>query len=162
MSFIWAAFAALLCWAAICDARTYRIPNWISAALAGLFAVAAIASGAALWDFWPHLAVGAGAFAIGYLLYLFTNMGAGDAKLAAAVALWAGASGLYALVVALAVAMAILALGLVALRLLLGRLLKTAPAMRILTRGAPAPLGVAISAAAIVASARFDGALWAF
>src|SRR5262245_46251156 len=85
-SAIWVAFAALFLAAAVFDGRSYRIPNWISAALVALFVVAGLASGESLLSFWPHVALGAGVLLIGYLLYLFTGMGAGDAKLGAAAA----------------------------------------------------------------------------
>lgn len=161
MSIVWIVFAGLFLAAAVNDARRYKIPNWISLGLMLLFAVAAAASREPLEDFWPHLAAGAAALAVGYALYAFTGMGAGDAKLGAAAILWSGPGALYPLAGAFAVAMALLAIGLIALRLALVGL-KVAPSMRALQRGAPAPLGVAIAAAAIAASRFFDGVLWAF
>jgi prepilin peptidase CpaA len=159
-SAIWIAFAALFLAAAVFDGRSYRIPNWISVALAGLFVLTVLVSGKPPADYWPHLALGAGVLLIGYLLYLFTGMGAGDAKLAAAAVLWAGLSGLYSWTFFLALAMAVLAIGLVAARRIAFATVGAEPKLRILQRGAPVPLGVAIAAAAILASGSFDPALW--
>jgi prepilin peptidase CpaA len=159
-SAIWIVFAGLLLAAAVFDGRSYRIPNWISVALAVLFAVAAAVSGEPLAGFWPHLALGIAVLLVGYLLYRFTGMGAGDAKLAAAAVLWAGLPGLYAWTFFLALAMAALALGLVAARRIAITAAGGEPKLRILQRGAPVPLGVALAAATILASGSFDPALW--
>jgi prepilin peptidase CpaA len=162
-SVIWGAFTCLLLAAAVIDARSYRIPNWIPLALAGLFGIAAVASGQPIVEFWPHLATGLAVLAVGYLLYMLTGMGAGDAKLAAAGALWAGVGGLYTLTFTLAVSMAALAITLVALRRLVPALSGGAePGMRVLQRGAPVPLGIALAAALILASWQFEPALWTF
>jgi prepilin peptidase CpaA len=161
-SVIWFVFAGLFLAAAIVDARSYKIPNWISLALVGLFVTAAVASGKPMLDFWPHFATGLAVLAAGYLLYLLTGMGAGDAKLAAAGALWAGVTGLYMLTITLAVSMAVLAFTLVALRRLVPAVSGAEAGMRMLQRGAPVPLGIALSGAMILASWQFNPALWAF
>lgn len=161
-SVIWAAFAGLFALAAIIDGRTYKIPNWISIALAALFLVAALGSGQPLADFWPHAALGLGVLAAGYILYKFSGMGAGDAKLGAVAVLWAGVAGLYAWTFFLALAMAALAVGLVAIRRIAVVTTGGEPKHRILRRGAPVPLGIALAAATILASGSFDRALWAF
>ena len=160
LSVIWVVFSGLFFAAAVIDARSYRIPNWIPLALAALFAVAVALSGKTIVDYWPSFALGAGMMAIGYGLYAVTGMGAGDAKLAAAAVMWAGLAGLYAWVFALAMSMAALAVALIVLR-------RVAPAgqaakARVLQRGAPVPLGIALAAASILASWRFDAALWTF
>ncbi len=160
-SAIWIAFAGLFLAAAVLDGRSYRIPNWISVALVGLFLVAVLLSGQPPADFWPHLVAGLGVLAIGSLLDLVTGMGAGDAKLAAAAVLWAGLTGLYAWTFFLALAMAVLALMLVAARRLASaRAAGAESKVRILQRGAPVPLGIALAAAAILASGSFNPALW--
>ncbi|HEV7692025.1 MAG TPA: prepilin peptidase [Hyphomonadaceae bacterium] len=161
---IWAAFTVLVLIAAVADARSYRIPNWISLALAGLFVIAltvAVAmNGQPIQDFWPHILTGAAILALGYALYQFTGMGAGDAKLAAAIGLWVGFDGLYMWTFTLAVAMAMLAFGLIVLRRALpaGISEKT----RVFQKGAPVPLGVAIGLSAIAASPWFNRALFGF
>jgi prepilin peptidase CpaA len=158
----WVAFAGLLLAAAVTDARSYKIPNWISIALVVLFIIAVLASGQPALGFWPHVAAGLAVLAVGYILYMLTGMGAGDAKLAAAGALWSGVSGLYMVTFTLAVSMAALALSLVALRRLVPAVSGAEPSTRMLQRGAPVPLGIALSAAMILASWQFDPALWAF
>ena len=162
LSVIWAVYAAILVYAAVSDARTYRIPNWTSIALVVLFALAVLIGRPGWPDFWPHLAMGAAAFAVGYLLYHFTGMGAGDAKLGAAVALWAGWSGGYGLLVALTAAMAILALTLIIIRRIFAARSEVEPSIRAFQKNAPVPLGVAISAAGVIASFGYAPVLWAF
>ena len=159
-SVIWIAFTALFLAAAVFDGRSYKIPNWISVALVALFVVATLASGESFPDFWPHFALACGVLLIGYLLYLFTGMGAGDAKLAAATVLWAGLSGLYSWTFFLALAMTVLALGLIAARRVATAVVGGEPKLRVLQRGAPVPLGVALAAAAILASGSFNPSLW--
>jgi prepilin peptidase CpaA len=157
---IWAGFAVLLLIAVVTDARSYRIPNWISITLAALFAFAAVVSGEGIDTWWPHLAAAAAVFGVGYALYAFTGMGAGDGKLGAAIVLWTGMSGLYAWLVMLTIAMAMLAIGLVVLRRALpaGVSGKT----RVFQKGAPVPLGIALGLAAIAASRWFNPELWTF
>ncbi|HXI86769.1 MAG TPA: prepilin peptidase, partial [Parvularculaceae bacterium] len=79
MSLVWIGFAALLAGAGVSDALTYRIPNWISVALALLFVLAAGLRGAPFLPLWPNVAAAGIVLGIGYLLFRFTKMGAGDA-----------------------------------------------------------------------------------
>jgi prepilin peptidase CpaA len=161
---IWAAFTVLVLIAVYTDVRTNRIPNWISLALTGLFAVSAIfavtVKGEPVQNLWPHLAIGAAVLAIGYCLYLYTNMGAGDAKLAAAISLWTGFYGLYIWNFMLAAMMMLVAIGLLILR-------RTLPAgitdkHPVFQKRGPVPLGFAIGPAAIAASPWFNHALFGF
>jgi len=75
---------------AMTDLVSYRIPNWVSLALAGAFVVAAAAGGMPLSTFGWHLLVGLGGLVVGFTLFAFNIVGGGDAKLFAAGALWAG------------------------------------------------------------------------
>ncbi|MEJ1160094.1 A24 family peptidase [Prosthecomicrobium sp. N25] len=86
---MFAAFMVIGCAAILFDLRSLRIPNWISAALAALFLVYALA----------HLDIGAAAqrlllaavvFAVGFGAWMLGIFGAGDVKLLAAYALWLG------------------------------------------------------------------------
>jgi prepilin peptidase CpaA len=160
MSIIWTVFVILLLWAAVSDAASYRIPNWICAALAALFIGSAVGSGEPVTGFWLHFLLGAGVLAMGYLLHRFTGMGAGDAKLGAAAVLWAGQGGLYTWTLFFALSMAGLALALVIARRAALRINGGTSSARILKRGAPVPLGVALAAATILASGSFDPRLW--
>jgi prepilin peptidase CpaA len=160
MSIIWTVFVILLLWAAMSDAASYRIPNWICAALAALFIGSVVGSGEPVTGFWLHFLLGAGVLAMGYLLYRFTGMGAGDAKLGATALLWAGLEGLYDWALFLALSMAVLVLALVIARRVALGIAGGASSVRILKRGAPVPLGVALAAATILASGSFDHRLW--
>lgn len=81
-------FTAALGWAAVSDIRVRRIPNWTVLAILGLFGPWALMSTAA-WVLWA-LAAGAIALAVGFGLYALGMVGAGDSKLFAVVALFAG------------------------------------------------------------------------
>lgn len=75
---------------AMSDLVSYKIPNWIPAALAALFALAAALAGLSLETVGWHLAVCLGALICGMALFGFGLIGGGDAKLFAAGALWMG------------------------------------------------------------------------
>jgi prepilin peptidase CpaA len=158
---VWILLAGLLLVAAATDARAYRIPNWVCAAIAVLFLATAPFS-MNFETIWPHLATGCAVFAVGYALYALTGMGAGDAKLAAAIGLWAGPAGFQTWITFFALAMLALAILLVGMRRVAHSLGAAEPSMRILSRGAPVPLGVALSASAILGSPAFAVGLWTF
>ena len=90
-------FTAVVGWAAVSDARSRKIPNWTVLAIVGLFAPWAFLAGPG-WALWA-LAAGAGVLVVCFLLYLLGLFGAGDAKLFAAVALFAGLGHLAALAI---------------------------------------------------------------
>lgn len=161
MSAAWLVFVGLLLVAAVTDARSYRIPNWVCVAVVALFAVAA-PIGLAPDRIALHVAVGVAVFGVGYLLYALTGMGAGDAKLGAAIAIWVGPASLQSWLTYFALAMLVLAFVLVGVRRAVLPLVGQEPAMRILRRGAPVPLGLALAASAILASPGFDPGLWIF
>ncbi|HYM98748.1 MAG TPA: prepilin peptidase [Aestuariivirgaceae bacterium] len=83
-------FILLMLTAAVSDLRSYRLPNWLVAAVASLFIVAAAATGMplslALW----HGLAGVLVLIAGFGLFTAGVIGGGDAKLLAAVALWIG------------------------------------------------------------------------
>lgn len=79
---------ALLAVAGISDIVKRKIPNWTVIGLIVVWVGAAIA-GQAVGPWYLALAAAVIAFAIGYLLYHFGLMGAGDAKLFTAGALFA-------------------------------------------------------------------------
>lgn len=82
-------FVALLLAAAISDGLRRRIPNWAVLALVGLYAVIAVI-GMAPTSPWSALGAALIAFPITYGLYHFCILGAGDAKLFTAAALFVG------------------------------------------------------------------------
>ena len=83
-------FPALMAFAASSDLFTMTISNRLSLALAGGFVLLAAASGLA----WPvigmHVAAAALVLVISFILFTRGWIGGGDAKLAAATALWFG------------------------------------------------------------------------
>ncbi len=83
------AAAAVLITAAIYDARSYTIPNYVSLLLVILFPFYIFAAPQPV-EWGPHVVVFAVAGAAGFLAFLMKWAGAGDAKLIAAAALWAG------------------------------------------------------------------------
>jgi prepilin peptidase CpaA len=82
----------LLIIAAASDVLSLRIPNWLNILTAVLFLPLAWATGMPLGEFGIHLAVGAGLFVFGFLLFQFGLFGGGDAKLMAAAGLWFGSA----------------------------------------------------------------------
>jgi prepilin peptidase CpaA len=91
------AFPALVLVAAVKDAATYTIPNWISLALVAAF----VPTAAVAWQAEVSLTViglcavvGLFALLAGMAMFAFGWIGGGDAKLFAACALWLGWQGL--------------------------------------------------------------------
>lgn len=97
-----AVFVVLLGASALSDLFRRKIPNWTVLSLVGLYVVAAF-TGAAPTGPWSALGAAVIAFPITYGLYHFGIMGAGDAKLFTAAALFAGLAYLlqFALITAL-------------------------------------------------------------
>jgi prepilin peptidase CpaA len=139
--------------AAVSDVMGYVIPNWISAALALAFPVAAAAVGLGWIATGMHLLMGVGALAFGMALWAPGLIGGGDAKLFAAGALWFGWPGAASFMLATVFAGGVFIL----LLLLLRRLAPVSPlpagwiGKTPLAAGAPVPYGVALAC----------GAMWA-
>lgn len=89
-----AAMPALLLAAALYDLASYTIPNFLSVALIGLFAVFAALAPLGLGALGWHLAAGLCGLVLGFGLFALGWIGGGDAKLFAAMALWLGFSDL--------------------------------------------------------------------
>ncbi|MBO0734616.1 MAG: prepilin peptidase [Methylocapsa sp.] len=96
-------FPALMLYAAFSDLLTMTIPNIVSIALAGLFLALAVASGLPLAEIFWHFVAGMAMIGAGFALFALGWIGGGDAKLAAATAIWLGPErfGDYALVASL-------------------------------------------------------------
>jgi prepilin peptidase CpaA len=153
-AFFFAGFLGLLVYAAVSDARAFRIPNAVSLALTGLFFVRLffVAPQAGLL---AHLLTAGAAFVILFGLYLMGGFGAGDTKLITAILLWAGPVAGLQFAVVLALAGGLFA----GLLLGLGKLLKAFPELaayvpsRRLCRWARhgiCPYGLPIFAAAVL------------
>jgi prepilin peptidase CpaA len=111
-----ALFAGLVIVAALKDLASFTIPNWISAALAVGFALAAFAGVIPPKEIGPSLAVGLGVLILGVVMFALGWVGGGDAKLMTAAALWLGLRGLAPFALYTGIAGGALALLLLALR----------------------------------------------
>jgi prepilin peptidase CpaA len=150
-----ALYVLLLAAAAVTDVWKFKIPNWVSAALLLLFVPAAV--WLPLEAHWlSHVGAALSVLAVGVVLFLRGWLGAGDVKLMAAVALWAGFAYLAQFVVAVALAGGAFALVLLVLRLAIARLpvVRATPdggsLPRVLVSGERVPYGVAIACGAIL------------
>ena len=88
-------FPSLMAFAASSDLLTMTISNRISMALVGGFLLLALASGMDPADIGMHALAGAVVLVLTFLCYRRGWVGGGDAKLAAATALWFGFDHLY-------------------------------------------------------------------
>lgn len=83
-------FPALMAFAAISDLLTMTISNCVSIALVVLFIAIAFACGLPPTQILWHLACGAATLVLAFGLFAMGWIGGGDAKLAAATAIWLG------------------------------------------------------------------------
>ena len=83
-------FPALMAFAAASDLLTMTISNRVSLALAAGFLVLALLSGMGFHDILSHLGAGASVLTVAFACFAMGWIGGGDAKLAAATALWFG------------------------------------------------------------------------
>jgi len=83
-------FPALMAFAAASDLFTMTISNRVSLALMAGFLALALASGMAPYEILIHAGAGAAVLAVGFACFAMGWVGGGDAKVAAAAALWFG------------------------------------------------------------------------
>src|SRR3954468_5293859 len=83
-------FPALMAFAAASDLLTMTISNRVSLALVAGFLLLAVASGMGLHDILMHIAAGATVLIVAFGCFAMGWVGGGDAKTAAAAALWFG------------------------------------------------------------------------
>ena len=83
-------FPALMAFAAASDLLTMTISNRVSLALVAGFLVLAPLSGMGAHDMLQHFAAGATVLAVAFACFAMGWVGGGDAKIAAATALWLG------------------------------------------------------------------------
>jgi prepilin peptidase CpaA len=83
-------FPSLMAFAAVSDLFTMTISNRVSLALAAGFLVLALVSGMGFYDILSHLGAGASVLTVAFACFAFGWIGGGDAKVAAAAALWFG------------------------------------------------------------------------
>jgi prepilin peptidase CpaA len=132
-------FFALILFAALSDASSFRIPNIVSLGLVALFPVHVLISPSEV-DWMGGAAVAAGAFVVGFILFARGWVGGGDVKLLSATLLWAGST---------LAAPQLLVMGLVGGVLALGALVRSRTRHHPPDAAAPkVPYGVAIAAGA--------------
>ena len=83
-------FPALMAYAAFSDLFTMTISNFVSLALVVIFFILALALGMPAKEIGLHAAAGALVLLVTFLMFARGWIGGGDAKLAAATALWIG------------------------------------------------------------------------
>jgi prepilin peptidase CpaA len=76
--------------AALSDLFTMKIPNWIALSISAVFVVVALVSGMGFAELGMHLAAGFVVLGVSFVFFSRGWIGGGDAKLAAAAALWFG------------------------------------------------------------------------
>jgi prepilin peptidase CpaA len=83
-------FPALMAFAAVSDLFTMTISNRVSLALAGGFLALALLSGMSSYEILAHVGAGATVLVVAFGCFAMGWVGGGDAKIAAAAALWFG------------------------------------------------------------------------
>jgi prepilin peptidase CpaA len=106
----------LMIGAAISDAVTLRIPNAFPLILVGLFVANAVFIAMPLDVVLWHVVAGVAVLVVSMLLFYLNAIGGGDAKLLAAISLWAGTGLLMPLIMMISLAGLAVALGIYLLR----------------------------------------------
>ncbi len=144
-----AVFTAILTWAAVSDIRVRKIPNWTVLALLGLFGPWVLAEGVGAWALWA-LAAGAIALVVSIGLYAAGMVGAGDSKLVAAVALFAGLAHLPLLALGTALTGGLIAGAIMVMRPRRALVMFTLRGKGDFGRGIPYGVAIAIAGAGVV------------
>ena len=144
-------FPALMAFAASSDLLTMTISNRLSLALTGGFFLLTIVTGMSLSAIGMHLAAGALVLTVSFGFYSQGWIGGGDAKLAAATALWFGFDYLLVYLVYASLFGGALTLVLIQFRKLPlpAVLARQSWVLRLHEKGAGVPYGIALAAAAL-------------
>jgi prepilin peptidase CpaA len=145
-------FPALMAFAASSDLFTMTISNKLSLALVAAFFLLVIVTGMGLAAIGMHLAAAALVLIVAFLLFTQGWIGGGDAKLAAAAALWFGFGYLLDFLVYAALLGGALTLVLIQFRRLPlpGLLARQHWIMRLHDKAGGVPYGIALAAAALI------------
>jgi prepilin peptidase CpaA len=145
-------FPAMMAFAASSDLLTMTIANRVSLVLIGGFAVLAVLSGVSGPDMLSHVGAAAAVLAVAFVCFACGWIGGGDAKLAAATALWLGLSHLFDYLVYASILGGALTLLIIQFRTLpLPRVLVGKEwAERLHRQGGGVPYGIALAAAALL------------
>jgi prepilin peptidase CpaA len=145
-------FPAMMAFAASSDLFTMTIANRVSLILIGGFGLLAILTGMSVHDALLHVGAGASVLVVAFALFSFGWIGGGDAKLAAATALWFGFNHLFDYLIYSSILGGALTLLLIQFRMfplphvLVGR----DWIERLHRRGGGIPYGIALAAAALL------------
>lgn len=144
-------FPALIAFAASSDLLTMTISNRVSLALTGGFLLLAVVTGMSPAVIAMHAGAAALVLAVGFTCFSFGWIGGGDAKLAAATALWFGFEYLLDYLLYASLFGGALTLLLIQFRLLPlpAWLARHAWIMRLHEKGGGVPYGIALAAAAL-------------
>jgi prepilin peptidase CpaA len=145
-------FPALMVFAAFSDLFTMTISNRISIALVAVFFGLAFALGLPFAEIGSHIACGLAILLVTFFLFAFGWIGGGDAKLAAATALWLGWEHLIDYGLFAAVLGGVLTLLIIQLRKwpLPGWTLSAPWVVRLHERGSGVPYGIALAIAGLL------------
>jgi len=142
-------FPMLMAFGAAMDLLTMTIPNRISIVLAAAFPFAALLVGFSPLELASHLGAGLVMLAAGIALFAVGGFGGGDAKLLAAASLWIGFEHLVPYLVYVALFGGVLAVLILAFRMVPATHPIPGWAMRLHERGTGIPYGIAITAGAL-------------
>jgi prepilin peptidase CpaA len=144
-------FPALMAFAASSDLLTMTISNRVSLILAGGFLLLALVTGMSRTEMLLHLAAAAVVLVVAFVFFTRGWIGGGDAKLAAATALWLGFDHLMTYLVYASLFGGALTLLLIQFRLapLPSVLARQDWVQRLHDRNAGVPYGIALAAAAL-------------
>ena len=145
-------FPATMAFAAASDLLTMTIANRISLILLAGFAVVAVLGGLSGTVLLSHLAAGTAVLAVAFLCFACRWIGGGDAKLAAATALWLGFGNLFDYLIYTSILGGALTLIIVLFRTipLPAVLVGSQWAERLHRPDAGIPYGIALAAAALI------------
>jgi prepilin peptidase CpaA len=145
-------FPALMAFAASSDLVSMTISNWVSLALAVGFALMAVVVGMPFNDVMMHLLAGFCVLGASFVFFARGGIGGGDAKLAAATALWFGFDQLLPYLLYASLLGGVLTLVILRFRVLpLPGLLARQPwALRLHDKTAGVPYGIALALAALL------------
>jgi len=145
-------FPAMMAFAASSDLFTMTIANRVSLILIGGFGLLGVMTGMSANDMLLHVGAGASVLVVGFTLFSFGWIGGGDAKLAAATALWFGFNHLFDYLIYSSILGGVLTLLLIQFRMFpLPHVLAGRDWIeRLHRRGGGIPYGIALAAAALL------------
>lgn len=146
-------FPFLMAYAAANDLLTMLIPNRISQALIASFGLMALAGGLGPMEIALHAAAGVATLCAAFLMFSLRLIGGGDAKLAAATALWIGFDHLVAYALTASAIGGVLTLAIIVARsepVLPAQLGRLPFACRLHDNKTGVPYGIALASAALI------------